>query len=293
MSKNNRSEKSTAAYFLRIAGVLTLICSVVALMLAAVNAVTKNRIEENTNNEKLRAVSRIFGEVDEVIPVEGTDPEILLVVKDGATPGYCVSVLPQGYGGEIDMLVGVCPDRSVKGVEIISMSETPGVGSRVKSDENFLPQFAGKSGPFEPGNGADAISGASISSRAVMDGVNAAITADFDFIAAAQKAGLTVVTPSGEDDTTDGTESAVPDTTAAPDTTAPPETTAIPVVTDTQPETYIDPASVGGYGEGENYPADNMYVETMDTTGLYQEHETTDTTTAETDENGEPVTANP
>ncbi len=285
----NKSENSTAAYFLRIAGVLTLICSVVALMLAAVNAVTKNKIAENINNEKLQAVSRIFGEVDGVIPVEGTDPEIILVEKDGATPGYCVSVLPQGYGGEIDMLVGISPDGTIKGVEIISMSETPGVGSRVKSDEKFLPQFAGKSGPFEPGNGVDVISGASISSKAVMEGLNKATSLDFDFETAASNAGLTIDVPVETDDTTDTAE---PETTSAPETTQSPETT-VPVVTDTQPDTYIDPYAVGGYGEGENNPSDNMYVETVDTTGLYQEHETTDTTTAETDEYGNPVTANP
>ena len=288
MSKNNKTEKSTAAYFLRIAGVLTLICSVVALMLAAVNAVTKNKIAENTNNEKLQAVSRIFGEVDGVVPVEGTDPEVILVDKSGAAVGYCVSVAPQGYGGEIEMLVGISPDGTVKGVEIISMSETPGVGSRVKSDEHFLPQFAGKRGPFEPGNGADAISGASISSKAVMEGVTAATSLDFNFADAAANAGLSV--PVSED-TEDTADTAEPETTEAPETTAAPETT--PPVTDTQPETYIDPAYVGGYGEGENNPSDNMYVETFDTTGFYQEHETTDTTTAETDENGNPVTANP
>ena len=290
MSRNKETKKSAASYFLGIAGVLTLICSVVALTLALVNALTKDKIEENTNNEKLLAVSRIFGEVDGVLPVEGTDPEVILVSKDGYAPGYCVTVKPQGYGGEIEMLVGVNPDRSVKGVEIISMSETPGVGSRVKSDEKFLPQFAGKSGPFEPGNGADAISGASISSRAVMDGVNAAVTADFDFITAAKDAGLAVGSPSDED-TTDETESAEPDTTDAPETTSPPETTAAP---DTQPDTYIDPNSVGGYGEGENNPSDNMYVAPAHQTGYYMEHETTDTTAPETDENGNPVTsANP
>ena len=253
MPKSNEKGKSTAAYFLRIAGVLTLICSVVALMLAAVNAVTKNKISDNLNKEKLEAVSRIFDGVEGVVPAEGSDHEILLVSSGDTALGYCVSVKPQGYGGEIEMLVGISPDKTIKGVEIISMSETPGVGSRVKSDENFLPQFAGKTGPFEPGNGADAISGASISSKAVMAGINEAIGAEFDLFSAASANGLTVDGGDEGDDTSSDAESAETSIVETAETAAP--VTAQPE--QTEPDTYIDPAYVGGNGDAYAYPADN------------------------------------
>jgi len=286
MSKNNNTEGAkrgaVAAYFLRIAGVLTLICSVVALMLAVIDTVTKDTIAANTEKEKVEAISRIFGDIDGALVADGEDHEIYLVMKDGDAIGYTVTVKPQGYGGEIEMLVGISPEKTVVGTQIISMSETPGVGSRVKSDPDFLPQFEGRGEAFVIGENVDAISGASISSKAVTAGINEALSVEFDVEAA--KAALAKDTEEAE------TEPAETESEAAETSPTVPPVTEEEVVT--EPDTYIDPNSVGaGDVAYNNYPSDNITVIQRDTT-YYLEHETTDTeseTEPETDENGNPI----
>lgn len=266
MSKN----KNGAAYFIRIAGVLTLICSVIALMLALVNAMTKDTIAANTEKEKIEAISRIFGEVDEVESYSVEEHEVNLVLYKDGVRGYAVTVKPQGYGGEIEMLVGIEPGGSVVGIEIINMSETPGVGSRVKSDPDFLPQFKGMTGTLAVGDNVDAISGASISSKAVTAGVNEALSVEFDAAAEAAKLDKGA---SGED-----TADTEPET--GPDT----ETEEITVQTGTEEETHIDSALIGAGSQAYDYrPSDNAVVAVRDTT-YYLEHETTDTESTGADE---------
>ncbi len=102
---------------------------------------------------------------------------------DGKTAGYCVKAEPNGYGGAISMMVGVDGEGVVRGVKIITMSETPGLGARAKEPE-FTGGYEGKSGEIKvkksgtPGDSEiSAISGATITSKAVTEGVNAAIEA--------------------------------------------------------------------------------------------------------------------
>ena len=242
-----------------------MICSAVALLLAVVNMVTKEKIDENTAKEKQEAVERIFEEA-EVFPLEGYDHEILLVAKNSELIGYTVTVKPQGYGGEIEILVGINKDGAIEGVEIVTLSETPGVGSRVKTDERFLPQFKGKSGTLVAGENVDAISGASISSKAVISGINEALSVEVDLEGAASALGISA--GSSAQESTDS-ESVV--TTEAAETTeaATEETTAA------APETNIDPSLVGGASDGLYHPGDNIDV-VADTEGYYLEPEITD-----------------
>ena len=91
--------------------------------------------------------------------------------------GYVVEVTPSGFGGTIDMVVGVGTDGTVTGVSIISMSETSGLGANA-SKESFRSQFVGKSGVLavsKDGGEIDALTGATITSRAVTSGVNTAL----------------------------------------------------------------------------------------------------------------------
>ena len=87
--------------------------------------------------------------------------------------GYCIEVAPSGFGGEISMMVGFEADRRIKGVSIVSLNETPGLGAKVK-DSGYLSQYIGKEGALVLKQDVDAIAGATISSRAVLDGVNRA-----------------------------------------------------------------------------------------------------------------------
>jgi electron transport complex protein RnfG len=160
---------------------LTAICICVAAVLAVVNALTAERIAANLDAAEKAAIYEVFGDTgisaEELSGApEGINSVYRVSGGDGTPLGFCVALSQQGFGGNIDMVVGLAPDGSVTGVEITSLSETPGLGSRV-AEEPYLDGYRGKSGRLVLGADVDAISGATISSRSVLAGVNAAIDA--------------------------------------------------------------------------------------------------------------------
>ena len=165
--------------------VLTLICAAIALMLGYVNAVTTGPIADAEARAKEEAIRAIFPNAAEVtageLPEESYDSvkiNAFYTVKDASgLIGCAVNVtVGSGYGGEINMTVGVTPDGKVKGVEIVSHSETAGLGARI-DEPSFRERFVGISGYAGIGENVDAISGATISSKAVAAGVTAALDA--------------------------------------------------------------------------------------------------------------------
>jgi Na+-transporting NADH:ubiquinone oxidoreductase subunit C len=113
------------------------------------------------------------------------EPEPVYRVKDpaGATTGWVVTRTGPGLWGDIVMVVGFAADRErLAGIEFLKQSETPGLGARI-AETWFKQQFKGKRGPFttvgegEPSteNQFDAITGATITSNAVMAIVNAVV----------------------------------------------------------------------------------------------------------------------
>ena len=97
----------------------------------------------------------------------------------GSVIGYALKIVASGSQGNIEMMVGVDAEGAVTGVSIVKNSETSGIGSKVMSNENgVLDQFIGKSaadGTLAVGKNVDAITGATVSSRGVTTGVNAAL----------------------------------------------------------------------------------------------------------------------
>lgn len=102
--------------------------------------------------------------------------------SNGAVAGYVITVIThEGYGGDIQFTMGVNNDGSLNGISLLSISETPGLG--MQAEDVLVPQFAGRSAyPFEytktgaaAENQIDAISGATITTNAVTDGVNAGL----------------------------------------------------------------------------------------------------------------------
>lgn len=165
--------------------VLFVICIVAAFLLAVTNDVTAPKIAavEAENEAKSRQV--VFADAAE-FGDEFTNADGIKLVpaldKDGATIGYVVVTVQKGYGGDISVMTGVDLDGKVTGVNILSMSETAGLGANA-SKESFLGQFVDKiSGmvvtkntPAE--NEIKALTGATITTKAVTDAVNAAIEA--------------------------------------------------------------------------------------------------------------------
>ena len=103
----------------------------------------------------------------------GEDTNIHIVWK-GET-GYVVETVTQGYAGNITMLIGVHNDGYVTGLQIRDMQETFGLGGEALTDWEFLRQFLRTEGDAEIGNGIDAISGATVTSKAIARSVNSAV----------------------------------------------------------------------------------------------------------------------
>lgn len=186
ISGNPKGDKSaTARYVVSIGLKLFAICFVVAVMLGVINEVTMGPIANQAAVADEQALTLAVPEADTFEAVAGYVPEGIVqrfynAKKGGGQVGYCVKVAPKGFGGEIILMVGLDMDAKVTGLSLVSMSETAGVGTRTK-DASFLSQFIGKSGSISvvkkaPGeNEIEAISGATISSKAITSGVQAAL----------------------------------------------------------------------------------------------------------------------
>ena len=217
------AETKKAVSPLRIVVCLALICIVTAALLGTVNYFTAPTIEENENNEKQEAIKEIFGDrvTAQLISREDADGEIYVILSDGMVYGYCAEVEPNGFMAEIKMMVGVDLEGKVCGVNIVSMQETPGLGSRT-NQPSFLDQFLGKSGELNIGVNVDAVSGATVSSRAVTRGVTEALSLEVDLEAIAAGMNTTLWSAEGAqtDAVTEPPETKIPETESAePDTT--------------------------------------------------------------------------
>ena len=103
----------------------------------------------------------------------GEDTNITCVYK-GET-GYVIGTTTAGYAGPISMLIGVSSDGYVTGLQVRAMEETFGLGAEALSDWEFLAQFLRNEGDAEVGVNIDAITGATVTSKAIARSVNSAV----------------------------------------------------------------------------------------------------------------------
>lgn len=172
---------------------LLIISAVAALLLALTNSVTASTIaqrNEQANAEARKLVLESAQDFEEVKDVKTDNSKGVKVSEiyeakeaSGNTVGYTLKVLPSGYGGTIELMVGIDSAKGqVSGINVVSNSETAGLGAK-STDPEFSDQYKGK--PLEelsvlkngtPGDTEiKAISGATITSTAVTNGVDAAI----------------------------------------------------------------------------------------------------------------------
>ncbi|WP_458863789.1 RnfABCDGE type electron transport complex subunit G [Acidaminobacterium chupaoyuni] len=180
--KNNNLKKE----LLQLGGTLFIICAVVALALGFVDNITRDKIKAMKQEKINLAMSQVAGKGAKFEPVDfsGEDKiitDIHKIVRDGSDAGYCLQVEPNGFAGAVTLIVGVDADGSVLGVKVISHSETPGLGANA-DNAKWLKQYQGLGGTLNvvktaTGNKGDivALSGATITSRGVTKGVQAAI----------------------------------------------------------------------------------------------------------------------
>ncbi len=164
--------------FIKLSAILCLITFVAGLLLAGVNSITAPAIEQAEQRASEEAMKKILPEADTFEALN----ENVVFAKKGDTPiGFCTKVTTTGYGGDIIMMVGMDVTGVVQGIEILSHSETAGLGAKI-ADDDFKKQFAAKS-PFASvvKNETDsfdeitAVTGATISSRAVAKGLENAV----------------------------------------------------------------------------------------------------------------------
>ena len=157
--------------------VLTVICIVAAVLLAATNLATKDVIAANAQREAMETLGKLLPDATAFETLESG----ISVGKDGAgnVVGYALASATQGFGGEVETTVAARPDGVINGISVggSNFAETAGLGARAKEPE-FQAQFAGKSAPValtKDGGEIEALSGATITSRAVIKGVNQAM----------------------------------------------------------------------------------------------------------------------
>lgn len=109
----------------------------------------------------------------ELEPYTGEDANIHYVYK--GENGYVIATQTYGYAGYIQMLIGVHNDGYVTGLQVRNMEETYGLGAEALTDWEFLAQFLRTEGDAEVGGNIDAISGATVTSKAITRSVNSAV----------------------------------------------------------------------------------------------------------------------
>ena len=176
----------------RLIVVLGLITFVCALLLGFINAVTADKIAQNNENTRNEAMAVIMQDAEsfEAVEVgeEWTAPEdkgqppisgVYEAQAGGETIGYCVEVNPSGFGGTLTMIVGINLDGTVAGAQVTEHGETPGLGAKSQTDPEWIKQYQGQPADGQlqvtkDGGTINAITGSTITSRAVTDGVNTA-----------------------------------------------------------------------------------------------------------------------
>ena len=165
-------------YILRLTVTLLLITGIVAAALAGVNAITKDAIAANQEKKTQDALAVVLPGVQGLQKVELAGDAGIVSEVYASGESYAVKVLPSGFDGAITMMVGVSEGK-VTGISVISHTETPGLGAVAAAQdakgEAFRGQFVGQEGTLAVGDQIDAMSGATITSNAVVTGVNAAL----------------------------------------------------------------------------------------------------------------------
>ena len=182
---------------------LCVITLIAGLLLGFVYNVTKNPIAAQEEKAKQEAYKAVFADAEKFEAVKADQQDIQKVLKSkdlgqntineiakavdnsGKTLGYVFSVTnPEGYGGDVTLSVGIKNDGTVNGYETLTINETAGLGMKAKEDEfksNFKNKKADTFTVVKDGSGKnddskiDAISGATITSKAVTSGVNSCV----------------------------------------------------------------------------------------------------------------------
>ncbi len=191
--------KISGKFILKVAGTLTIISLIVAALLGLVNNVTADKIAEIDAEKTRVSMSAVVAEGSEFTDkLEISDDvaaaaaaqggkltELYGVKTGGADNGYVMKISASGSQGTIVMMIGVDANKAITGISVVSHSETSGIGTKVVGNEPnaagvpVLDQFQGMSGAgsLVVGKTVTAISGATVSTKGITMGANAALAA--------------------------------------------------------------------------------------------------------------------
>ena len=189
--------KISGKFILKVAGTLTVISLVVAALLGVVNSITEDKIAAIDAENTRIAMSAVapegseFGDkmevTDDMVAAAATQSgkilELYPVTNGGAEVGYVMKISASGSQGTIVMMVGVDANKAITGISVVSHSETSGIGTKVVENKPnsagvpVLDQFVGLSGAgsLVVGSNITAISGATVSTKGITMGANAAL----------------------------------------------------------------------------------------------------------------------
>lgn len=183
---------------------LMIITGIAAIVLGFFNFLTEKPIAKQLENSNMAAMKAVlpaenYTKLDlskykfnfdtsgdpKLTPDSKMIEEVNVGKAGGNAVGYVIKVAPQGFGGNIEEIVGIDKDGKITGITIVNQSETPGLGAK-STDPNWNKQYKGKKADKDltvvktsptQDNQIQAITGATITSRAVTKGVNTAIEA--------------------------------------------------------------------------------------------------------------------
>lgn len=182
--------KSTLFNMVAVLSGITLIASA---SVGLVNMVTEEPIRLAEENAKKAALEQVLPEfeatTDQALELDNMPIVVYNASKGGQTVGYAVeSMTKSGFGGEVKLMVGFLPDGTINNISVLKQAETPGLGTNMANEEAKNPLLKsvknqnpeskklvdGKLAVTKDGGDVDALTAATISSRAYLDAVNRA-----------------------------------------------------------------------------------------------------------------------
>jgi len=149
---------------------VTVVVFIAVAILAGMDSLTRDMIEYQKELKVQRMLNKIFPDMTSYI----SEDDIYIISADGTEIGFAFLAIGKGYGGDIDILVGLEDETTLKGIAVIAHAETPGLGDKILNPD-FTDRFVGVditdvAVPDEGGK-IDAITGSTISTKAVIDAV--------------------------------------------------------------------------------------------------------------------------
>ena len=171
--------------------VLLCITAITSAAVGFVHKATESKIQEAKLLKKSNALREVLPDFDndpsadaQTVSINGMDVVVYRAAMNGETVGYAVETSSMGFGGEIKMMVGFDQNGTIRNIQVLEHSETPGLGAKIKDADNpVLLSFAGnnpanlKMSVKKDGGDIDAITASTISSRAYVRAVDAAYAA--------------------------------------------------------------------------------------------------------------------